>query len=133
VMVLKIAEAMIVPIVLSVLLSYALDPIVAWMERRRVPRSIGSALLLIVLVAGSCWLLYGLRFEAADIVDKLPQAARRVRQSLERDRPGTAVAIQQVQKAANELQKAADAAATPPGASPGVTRVQVESPFNVGD
>jgi predicted PurR-regulated permease PerM len=44
------------------------------------------------------------------------------------------VAIEQVQKAANELQKAADAAATPPPPSSGVTRVQIEEPpLNIGD
>ena len=46
---------------------------------------------------------------------------------VERDRPTTATAIQQVQKAATELEKAADAAAPPPPPS-GVQRVQVEAP-----
>jgi predicted PurR-regulated permease PerM len=42
-----------------VLISYALDPIVSAMERRRVPRSVGAALLLMVLVGAGGWLLYG--------------------------------------------------------------------------
>jgi predicted PurR-regulated permease PerM len=134
VVVLKTAQAMIIPIVLGVLISYALDPLVTWLTRLHVPRPLAAAVLLATLVGGGCWLLYGLRFEAAAIVDKLPQAARRVRQSIERDRPKTATAIEQVQKAAAELEKAADAAATPPPAPAGVTRVQVESaPFNVTD
>jgi len=132
--VLRLAEALLVPIVLGVLISYALDPVVASMARGRVPRSIGAAVLLLGLVGGGCALLYGLRFEAADIVAKLPQAAHRVRRSLERGRPEAANAIQQVQKAAAELQKAADAAATPEPTPAGVTRVQVESPpFDVSD
>src|SRR5438034_9322692 len=98
------------------------------MERWHLPRPIGAAIVLIALVAGSCWLLYGLRFEGRAIVDKLPQAARRIRQTLENDRPANAGAIQQVQKAATELEKAANAAATPAPAPPGVARVQVESP-----
>jgi predicted PurR-regulated permease PerM len=132
--VLKMAEAMIVPIVLGILISYALDPIVSSMARRRVPRSVGAAMLLLALVASGGALLYGLRFEAADMVTKLPQAARRIRQSFERDHASPATAIQQVQKAATELQKAADAAASPPPAPSGVTRVQVEAPaFDVSD
>src|SRR5207237_1744380 len=79
-------------------------------------------------------LLYGLRFEGQATVDKLPEAARRIRQVLEHDRPATTGAIQQVQKAASELERAANAAATPPPAPSGVTRVQVETPpFNTRD
>ena len=134
VMVLKIAAGMIIPIVLGILISYALDPVVGWMERIRIPRPISAAVVLLALVAGTCWLLYGLRSEGQAIVQKLPQAARRLRQSLETRGPTGSGAIQQVQKAATELEKAADAAATPPPTPPGVTRVQVESPpFNVTD
>jgi predicted PurR-regulated permease PerM len=134
VMVLRIAAGMIIPIILGILISYALDPIVGWMARMRIPRPISAAIVLLALVAGSCWLLYGLRSEGQAIVDKLPQAARKLRQSLETHGPARTAAIQQVQKAATELEKAADAAATPPPTPPGVTRVQVESPpFNITD
>jgi len=133
-MVLRIAAAMVIPIVLGVLISYALEPIVVWMERHHLPRPISAAIVLAVLVAGSCWLVYSLRFEGQAIVEKLPQAARRVRHALENQRPTNTRAIQQVQNAATELEKAATAAATPPPTPPGVTRVQVESaPFNVTD
>jgi predicted PurR-regulated permease PerM len=50
---------------------------------------------------------------------------------VENDRPRAATAIQQVQKAATELEKAANAAAPPP--STGIQRVQVEAPINVSD
>ena len=132
VMVLKTAQGMIIPIVLAVLISYALEPIVSWLERRGVTREIGSALLLAAILAAAGSAVYGLRFEATAIVEKLPEAAVRLRRSFERDRPSAA--IQQVQKAATELQKAADATATPPPAPSGVTRVQVETaPFNLSD
>jgi predicted PurR-regulated permease PerM len=133
VLMLQYAQAMVIPIVLGVLVSYALDPIVSAMERRRIPRSVGAALLLMVLVGAGGWLLYGLRSEASAIVEQLPQAARRLRHTLENDRPTTAKAIEQVQKAATELQRAADVAAPPPP-STGVQRVQVEAaPFSIGE
>jgi len=134
VMVLKIAAGMIIPIVLGLLISYALDPIVAWLERLHVPRPVSAAVVLLLLVAGSCWLLYGLRSEGRAIVEKLPEAARHLRESLESHGPKGTAAIQQVQKAATELEKAANAATTPPPTPPGVTRVQVESPpLNISD
>jgi predicted PurR-regulated permease PerM len=133
VLVLQYAQAMIIPIVLAVLISYALEPVIAWLERRRVPRALGAAAVLLSLVAGGGWLLYGLRSQATAIVDQLPQAARRLRHSLENDRPTAASAIQQVQKAATELERAANSA-TPPPPPTGIQRVQVETPpINISD
>jgi predicted PurR-regulated permease PerM len=78
-------------------------------------------------------MLYSLRSQATAIVEQLPQAARRLRQTMERDRPTAATAIQQMQKAATEFEKAANAAAPPPPPS-GVQRVQVEAaPINISD
>jgi predicted PurR-regulated permease PerM len=132
---LQYAQSMVIPIVLGVLISYALEPIVAWLTRAHVPRVLAAALVLITLVGVSGSLLYGLRGQATAIVQQLPQAARRLRQTVENDRATAGAAgnaIQQVQKAATELEKAANAAA-PSAPSSGVQRVQVEAPaFDVG-
>jgi predicted PurR-regulated permease PerM len=134
ILILQMAQAMIIPVVLAVLISYALEPIVAWMGRAQIPRTLSAAVLLVALVAGTGALLYGLRGEATAILRQLPDAAHRLRESLENDKPRGAAAIQQVQKAANELEKAANAATAPPPTPPGVTRVQVESPpFDISD
>jgi predicted PurR-regulated permease PerM len=133
VMMLKYAAAVVIPIVLGILISYALDPVVHALERIRIPRPVGAALLLLILTAGAGWLAYSLRTQVTDIVEQLPRAAHRLRQRMEHTGPRSASAIQQVQKAANELEKAANAAAPPP-APPGVQRVQVETPaFDVAD
>ena len=132
VLVLQYAQSMMIPIVLALLTSYALDPIVATLARWRIPRPIGAAIVLIAMSVAGGSLLYGLRSEATEIVRELPAAARRLREAVEHGRPSTANAIQQVQKAATELEKAANAAAPTP--STGAPRVQVEPPpFNVSD
>lgn len=133
VLVLQYAQAMLIPIILGLLISYALEPPVAGLTRLRIPRPIAAAIVLIAIVGAGGRLIYGLRSQAAAIVEQLPQAARRLRQTLESGPPHTS-AIQQVQKAANELEKAATAAAPPPAEPSGVQRVQVEEkPFDVGD
>lgn len=133
VLVLQYAQAMIIPVVLGVLISHALEPMVAWCERRRIPRALAAAVVLMTLVGASGWMLYGLRGQASAIVEQLPTAARRLRQTMENDQPTAATAIQQVQKAATELEKAANTAAPPPPPA-GVQRVQVETPpINISD
>ncbi len=133
VLALQYAQAMIIPIVLGILISYALDPMVARLARVHVPRPVGAALVLVLVVGASGWLVYGLRSEADDIVGQLPQAARRVREVLEDGRPRGTNAIKQVQKAASELERAANGTAAAP-APQGVTRVQIESPpFVISD
>jgi predicted PurR-regulated permease PerM len=75
-------------------------------------------------------LLYQLRDQVDAIAQQLPDGARRLRRTLERGKADGAQTstIAQVQKAATELEKAADAASSSPPARPGVTRVQVEQP-----
>jgi predicted PurR-regulated permease PerM len=130
--ILQFAQSVLIPIVLGVLISYALDPIVSLLVRWRVPRPLAAAALLLTLTIGSAWLVYGVRTEAIAVLDDLPRAARHIREQIERDRPRSATALQQVQKAASELERAATTAQ--PQTPPGVQRVQIESPpFQLSD
>jgi predicted PurR-regulated permease PerM len=115
-----------IPIVLSILISYALEPIVTMMTRVRVPRIIAAG--LVVLLTGNTlgYGIYSLSDDAAAIVAQVPEAAQQWRRTMQRDRaPGP---IEQVQKAAAELQKTADQATGTNPASKDVTRVQIEEP-----
>jgi predicted PurR-regulated permease PerM len=128
------AEGVIIPLVLGLLISYALDPIVTAITRIGVPRALSSALVLLLLVLALAGMAYGVRGQVNSIIEQLPQAARRVRQTFERGQPAGGTAIEKVQKAATELEKAADAATPKTEPAPaGVTRVQVEEkPVDVG-
>lgn len=132
-MLLQYAQAVFIPLVLGLLISYALDPVVTRLQRIRVPRAVGAAVLLLSLVAGGAFFLYQLRFQVQEIIQQLPEGARRLRYTLERQQGGTTDALKKVQQAATELERAADASGATP-AKPGVTRVQVEdAPFDVND
>jgi predicted PurR-regulated permease PerM len=125
--VLQYAQAVVIPVVLGVLLSYALEPIVAFIMRGRVPRPLAAAMVLLTLMGAGGVLLYQLSAQAQAIVQQLPDGARRLRQTVERT--GRTAAIDQVQKAADELERAANSAGgRPAGGNRGVTRVQVEQP-----
>jgi predicted PurR-regulated permease PerM len=133
VLLLQYAQSVFIPLVLGLLISYALDPAVTRMERLRIPRALGAGVLILALLGGGGYMLYQLRTQAQQIIQQLPEGARRLRYVLEQQRGGTTDALQKVQQAATELEKATDGTGTPP-ARPGVTRVQVEDkPFDVGD
>ena len=120
------AREVFIPIVLSVLISYALEPAVVTLMRVRLPRVIAAAVVMLLFTGGLAYSGYALSDDAAVMVAAVPEAAAKLRMTLRRNTSsGT---IQQVQQAANELQRAADetAARNPVGA--GVQRVQVEEP-----
>ena len=77
---LRAASQLLIPIVLGVLLSYALEPVVAWLERHRVPRLAGASAVMLVLLGLCGWGVYSLRDNAAAALDALPEAARRARE-----------------------------------------------------
>src|SRR5580765_7410352 len=121
------AREVFIPIVLSVLIAYALEPLVAALIRLHLPRVIASALVIITLTGGVAYTGYALSDDAIAMVSELPDAAARLRVALRpgRNKPGT---IQQVQKAAAELQKTADEASGQNPVGAGVQRVQIEAP-----
>jgi predicted PurR-regulated permease PerM len=121
-------QSVLIPIVLSGLLFYALDPAVDRLQRMRVPRALGAAVVLLVVVAGCGALAYSLEGEALTVIDRLPAGARRLAAMVRHTPPAEAEAIEKVQQAADALQQ-------PPKAPPpsGAMRVQIENPgFQAG-
>ena len=121
------AREVFIPIVLSILISYALEPVVAWMTRIRLPRAAAAAVVVTLVTGLLGYGVYSLSDDGAAIVAKLPAAARQYRRLMERDRNDSGT-MQQVQKAAEELQKTADQAIVENPVPKDVTRVQIEEP-----
>ncbi len=124
-----------IPLVLGVVISYALSPLVNQLQTWHVPRVIGAAVLLSAIVGGSGFMAYSLQDETASMIETLPEAAQKFRQVLRREWRGSGGAIENVQKAADQIEHAANETAAPPPATPrGVTRVQIETPrFDIRD
>lgn len=130
------AGAFFVPMLLGVMLSYALNPLVDRLERLRLPRALAAALLLLGLVGGVGWTGYALSDDASKLLESLPVAAEKVKAAIAARRPGAGSALDQVQKAATQLEQAAESSALVPATAPsrGITRVVVErSRFNLHD
>ena len=110
------ARAFFVPLLIGILASYMLRPVVDGLKALHVPRPVAAALVLVVLVGSLSWIAFSLRDEATTMIEKLPEAAHKLRQNLSAARAGSPTALQNMQKAANELQGAAADAGLKPGA-----------------
>jgi predicted PurR-regulated permease PerM len=125
--VLKFAQPVIIPFVVSGLLFYALDPAVDRLQKWKVPRALGAAAVLLALIAGLGGAAYALSDDVMAVVDRLPAGARKLRADLRRPSPAP-TAIDTMQETARELDRAAAEATTPSATPTGVMRVQVEDP-----
>ncbi len=132
---LRWAAPVFIPLMLSLLGTYALSPLVDRLEHWRLSRWIGAAVVLLSLLAATGWTAYSLAGSAASLVESLPLAAQKLRLRMQDgQRSGDASALDTVQKAAAQLEQAAAAPDARPQLPRGVTRVQIERPrFNVRD
>ena len=123
------AKAVFIPLMLAVMISYALSTPVNLMQKWRVPRVIGAALLLLAIVGGVGFAVYSLSDEAGEWIETLPEAATKLRLTLLKERGTSAGSMEHMQRAAAQLEQAASETGTAAPAVPsGITRVQVEKP-----
>lgn len=121
------AQEIFIPIVLSILISYALEPVVVMLMRGRLPRALAAAVVVTMLTGLFGYSIYSLSDDAAAIVAEMPEAAQKLRQIVRRNGDPNGP-IEQVQKAAAELQKTADETAGRNPVARNVQRVQIEEP-----
>src|SRR5687767_9824623 len=98
-MFLRTAYELLIPVVIAVLFSYAIEPVVARLERAGLHRLLGAGGVVGLLVGAACWALYAARHQLKDAMTALPQAAQRVADWL-----GTPGAADQIQEAARSPQ-----------------------------
>ena len=125
------ASAVFIPIMLSLLLTTALRPVVDALRRWHIPRWLGAGVLLIAIVSALTTTAWSLSDGASQLVNTLPVAAQKVRDRIKAN-AATSSPLDTVQKAAAQIEQAANENAAPPRR--GVQRVVVErAPFNVRD
>ena len=107
------AQAVLIPITLSVLLSYALTPIVNWLQKKaKLPKAVGAAATLAVILGAVGWGLNSLQPEALDVLDIVPRAAQKFSIAIRGNPREPAGAVEKMKKAASEIEKAANTATT---------------------
>jgi len=104
------AQRFFIPLFLGLILAVTLNPLVRFLERLKIPRFAGTALVMAALLCGMAAATLSLRTQVEGILDQVPDAAAKLSAAL-RDMASQANTMAKVQEAARELEKATDQAA----------------------
>lgn len=128
------ASAVFIPVMVGLLFSYGLSPVVDWLALRRIPRALSAALLVLGILSGVGATVYSLSDDAGKLVESLPLAAQKLRDSIRAQRGKSDNTLATVQKAATQLEQAAEETNRTAQVGRGVQRVQIEKPkFDIRD
>jgi predicted PurR-regulated permease PerM len=125
---LRWASGFFIPVMIGFLLSYALSPVVDGLERIHVPRAASAAVLILAIIAGSGGAIYSFSDDVNQLVASLPQAARKLRDSLHLHVGRGDSTLGTVQQAAAQLEQAAKEAGPATPTARGVQHVVIEKP-----
>ncbi|MEP7084464.1 MAG: AI-2E family transporter [Betaproteobacteria bacterium] len=131
----RASATLLAPLMVSVLLAYALEPCVALLMRCRLPRALAIVVVYVMLIAGCAAAALLAQRQATAFVDALPATVVDIRDAIARGRgharrsraPGP---IEHLQHAATDLEAAIEAS-TPATTVPVVRMTPVKPPFNV--
>ena len=129
------AEKFFIPLLLGIIIAYTLNPLVVWLGRMKIPRVVGTSIVMLVVLGGSAFVTISLRGQIQTILDQLPAAASKLSVALRNMREGQPNTMQKVQAAAREIDKAtsqaADIHSTPKQPA---THIVIDQPtFKLGD
>ncbi|HMA07180.1 MAG TPA: AI-2E family transporter, partial [Ramlibacter sp.] len=131
---LRWASPFFIPLMLGFMLSYALSPVVNGLEQLHIPRWASAAVLILGIIGAIGATAYSFSEDANQLIESLPDAAKKLRDSLHTSGVSTHTPLGTMQKAAAQLEQAAQEAGTPSPAARGVQRVQIEKPrFDIQD
>ncbi|MCK9285098.1 MAG: AI-2E family transporter [Rhodocyclaceae bacterium] len=132
---LKWMQSFLVPLLLGILFAYTLNRLVVWLELLRIPRALGTSIVMLGVVCTLILGTYALRGQVQTILDQLPEAVSKLSVGLARLRQGQDSTMQKMQTAAHEIERATNQATG--SAAPltrAVTRVVIDPPgFKLGN
>ena len=128
------AQPVLLPLVVAVLISYALDPLVATLDRIHIPRPLGAALVLCALIAILAAASVPLKQEAMAMLDKIPQAIKELQREDASASEDEESIMEKAQIAAKQIEETAEKSQEEPAVQAGVTPVRVvDEPMDVRD
>lgn len=102
------AQNFVITMLLGVLLAYTLNPVVKWLEYIKIPRVIGSSLVIVFLMISIGFAAFTLRGQVQSIIAKLPEVSTKLTSAFASKRGEPLTNIQKVQIAASQVETATD-------------------------
>lgn len=128
-------QTFLVPLLLGILLAYTLNPLVVWLERIKIPRVLGTGIVMLTVVCTLVLGTYSLRGQMQTILAQLPDAASKLSAGFANMRDDPSGNMQKMQTAVGAVEKATNQiAGNPPGPKQRTTHVVIDTPgFKLGN
>jgi predicted PurR-regulated permease PerM len=97
------AQLVVIPILLAIVLAYALNPLVTRLCRWHLPRVLGTVMVLLLLTGALAGLGYASRGQIASMIESLPEAAQQVRASIKQAWRSKHNSLDSVRRAADQI------------------------------
>lgn len=101
------AQAVLLPLMVAVLISYALDPLVSTLERLRLPRALSAAIVMITLLGAIAAASMPLQSETVAMLDKIPVAINKFQRNEAKARNQEQGLMEKAQAAAKKIEESA--------------------------
>lgn len=101
------AQAVLLPLMVAVLISYALDPLVSALDHIKIPRAISAAIILLLLLGAIAGASIPLQTEAIAILDKVPVAVSKFQRKEARSAKQEESIMEKAQAAAKQIEESA--------------------------
>lgn len=99
------AQSFLITLMLGILFAYTLNPLVVWLEQIKIPRLIGSSIVIVAVMLCITFAGYTLKGQIKSIISKLPEASSKLSAELAHKQGDPLTSIQKVQMVANEMEK----------------------------
>ena len=112
------AQGVVITLLLSILLSYFLDPAVEMLERAHLPRTIGALVMVLLLIAVLAGVGYALWTRTADFAENWPKYS----EVMKRAAGAVEGKLAGIEGQVSQIAPTSGAAAPPPTLEPGIVR-----------
>lgn len=100
------AQNFVITLLFGILLSYTLNPVVKWLEYIKIPRIVGSSIVILALILSIGFAGFTLRGQVQSIIAQLPEVAAKLTAAFETKRGEPLTDMQKVQIAASQVETA---------------------------
>jgi len=100
------AQNFVITLLFGILLSYTLNPLVKWLEYIKIPRIIGSSIVVLTLILSIGVAGFTLRGQVQSIIAQLPEVTSKLTAAFETKRGEPLTDMQKVQIAASQVESA---------------------------